>query len=392
MSESKSIHPSNKQEQAKGQEPVEARQALKQMKPYSPGKPIWEVQAELGLDRVIKLASNENPLGASPKAVEAVQRFLGEVHRYPDAGAVRLRQALAEQLELSPEQLIVTNGGDELLTLMSEAFLEEGDEIVAPTPTFSEYEFGASLMGAVTVSVPFEEGFRYNIDTLLEAVTERTKFVCICSPNNPTGTYLPRNELLRLLEALPSRVLVVYDAAYSHYATANDYTDGMEFVRSGYPILVVQTFSKIFGLAGIRVGFGAASEAVIRSILQVKEPFNVNALAQVAASGAITDRAHIEASRRVNTEGRQWLYQALDTLGLSYTESMSNFVLVELGSGAQQIYERLMRKGIIVRYGAIWGLPQCVRVTVGTEEENRLFISALSEVLQETRTELKPVQ
>lgn len=361
---------------------VQARQALGKLKPYSPGKPIWEVQQELGLDRVIKLASNENPLGPSPKALEAVQRCLPEIHRYPDAQAVKLRAAIAGQLALASEQLIVTNGGDELLTLISEAFLEEGDEIVAPSPTFSEYEFGATLMGAVTVDIPLAEGFRFDANAILSAITERTKLVCICSPNNPTGTYMPKDELHRLLDALPERVLVVYDAAYSHFVTAEDYTDGLEFVRSGYPVIVLQTFSKIFGLAGLRVGFGAAPEAIIRSIIRVKEPFNVNALAQAAAAAAITDKEHIQASRQVNTQGREQLYEALDRLGFGWTESMSNFVLVHLGPEAGRIYERLMTQGIIVRYGSGWGLPEHVRVSVGTAEENRRFISALSDIVR----------
>ncbi|MFC6232340.1 histidinol-phosphate transaminase [Paenibacillus allorhizosphaerae] len=358
---------------------VETRQALGKLKPYSPGKPIWEVQQELGLDRVIKLASNENPLGASPKALQAVQRFLPELHRYPDAQAVNLRNAIAERIELVPEQLIVTNGGDELLTLISETFLEVGDEIVAPSPTFSEYEFGATLMGAVTVPVPFAEGFRFDIDAVLSAVTERTKLVCICSPNNPTGTYLPQGELRRLLDSLPKRVLVVYDAAYSHYVTAEDYSDGLEFVRSGYPVIVLQTFSKIFGLAGIRVGFGAAPQDIISSILRVKEPFNVNALAQVAAAAAITDEDHVRASRQMNTEGRAQLYEALGKLGYGWTESMSNFVLVHFGPDAVRICERLLHKGIVVRYSGMWGLTEYARVSVGTPEENRLFIAALLE-------------
>nr|WP_218094127.1 histidinol-phosphate transaminase [Paenibacillus solanacearum] len=359
---------------------VETRQALGKLKPYSPGKPIWEVQEELGIERVIKLASNENPLGASPKALEAVQRFLPELHRYPDAQAVHLRKAIAERTALAPEQLIVTNGGDELLTLISETFLEAGDEIVAPSPTFSEYEFGATLMGAVTVPVPFADGFRFDVDAILSAVTERTKLVCICSPNNPTGVYLPQDELRRLLDALPKRVLVLYDAAYSHYVTAEDYSNGLEFVRKGYPVIVLQTFSKIFGLAGIRVGFGAAPEDIIRSILQVKEPFNVNALAQVAAAAAIADEDHIKASCEMNSQGRAQLYEGLRKLGYGWTESMSNFVLVHLGPDAARIGDGLLHRGIIVRSGAAWGLHEYVRVSIGTAEENGLFLEALSEL------------
>ncbi|MBE1441642.1 MULTISPECIES: histidinol-phosphate transaminase [unclassified Paenibacillus] len=362
---------------------VKARKALNHMKPYSPGKPIWEVQQELGIDKVIKLASNENPLGASPKAVEAIIAYLPEIHRYPDASTKGLNEAIAAQLQLTPDQLIVTNGADELIKLVAEAFLEEGDEVVVPHPSFSEYEFGAHLMGAVPVPVPLDESYQYHVEDLLSAVTERTKMVFLCSPNNPTGTYLSREDLRRLLNALPKDVLVMYDSAYSHFASAEDYTDGLEFVREGNPVIVLQTFSKIYGLAGIRVGFGAAPAPIIASILQVKEPFNVNALAQEAAKAAIADTEHVEASRRVNALGREQLYEAFRVLGLSYTESMTNFILVKLGPDAKELYGRLMELGVIVRYGGTWGMPEHIRVTVGTQEENDFFIRQLTSLLGE---------
>ncbi|MFE5318561.1 histidinol-phosphate transaminase [Paenibacillus sp. NPDC056579] len=360
---------------------VQARQALKNLKPYSPGKPTWEVQQELGIEKVVKLASNENPLGASPKAVEALLAYLPEIHRYPDAATKGLNEAIAAQLNLQSDQLIVTNGADELIKLVAEAYLDKGDEIVIPHPTFSEYEFGGHLMGATPVLVSFDDQFRYDVDRLLAAVTERTKIVYLCSPNNPTGTYLPKADLQRLLDRLPKRVLVMFDAAYSHYASAEDYSDGLEYVRQGYPVIVLQTFSKIYGLAGIRVGFGAASPDIIRTILQVKEPFNVNALAQAAATAAITDTEHVQESRKVNEEGREQLYEAFRRLGLKFTESMSNFILLELGPDAGNLYQRLMAQGVIVRYGTGWGLPEHIRVTVGTREENEFLIECLESLL-----------
>jgi len=360
---------------------VQPRSALRNMQPYSPGKPIWEVQEEYGIEKVVKLASNENPLGPSPKAVEAILAYLPEIHRYPDAEAKKLNEVIAEQLNLAPEQLIVTNGADELIKLVAEAYLDSGDEIIVPQPTFGEYEFGAHLMGAKPVPVPLDGRFGYQVDSLLSAVTERTKIVYLCSPNNPTGTYLPKAELERLLDSLPKRVLVMYDAAYSHYASADDYTDGLEYVRRDYPIIVLQTFSKIYGLAGIRVGFGAASKDIIRNILQVKEPFNVNALAQAAAQAAIGDEEHVRASRRVNADGREQLYRAFGKLGLEYTESMTNFILVKLGPDAGLIYERLLQKGVIVRHGGGWGLPDYIRVSVGTADENEFFIGQLTALL-----------
>lgn len=373
------------QAEAPAQGEVRPRKVLDRLKPYSPGKPIWEVQRELGLERVVKLASNENPLGPSPRALEAIQAALPDIHRYPDTQSVLLKEALAQELQLRTEQLVVTNGGDELITLLSETFLEPGDEIVAPSPTFSEYEFGAHLMDGRVVSVPLAEGFRYEAASLLAAVNERTKLVWLCSPNNPTGTYMPRQELERLLAGLPQGVLLVYDAAYCHYTAAEDYTDGLEFVRAGRPVIVLQTFSKAYGLAGIRVGFGAAPEAIIRRIMQVKEPFNVNALAQTAAAAALSDKEHVLRSRALNAQGRERLYAGLDQLGLAYTRSMSNFVLVELGARAHELFRALMAKGVIVRYGDIWGLPRHIRVSIGTEEENIFFLECLEQVLQESR-------
>jgi histidinol-phosphate aminotransferase len=359
---------------------IQARKVLQQITPYSPGKPIWEVQNELGLKKVIKLASNENPLGPSPKAIEAITNALPELHRYPDADASILKQAIANTYGLETKQLIVTNGGDELITLVSEAFLDTGDEVVMPEPSFSNYKFGALLMGAIVKSVPLNNDFSYDVEAILAAVTNHTKIVYLCSPNNPTGTFLAKSELKQILDSLPKRVLVVLDAAYSHYVSASEYTDGVEFIRAGYPLLVLQTFSKIYGLAGIRVGFGAAPRGIIQSIIQVKEPFNVNALAQAASIAAIGDSEHVKRSRSLVMKERQRLYEALQQLGLGYTESMSNFVLVELGSEAKSLYERLLAKGIIVRYGLIWGLPGHVRVSVGLPEENDLFIQVLREL------------
>lgn len=364
---------------------IRPRSVLSRMKPYSPGKPIWEVQRELGIDKVTKLASNENPLGPSPLALAAIQSYLTDIHRYPDADTVDLRGAIAEKLQFSSDEVLVTNGADEIITLISETFLESGDEIIVPSPTFSEYEFGANLMGARVVQVPLREDYRYDVDDILAAVTEQTKLLYICSPNNPTGTYMKKQDLHRLMEELPSYVLVIFDGAYSHFVTADDYSDGLELVRLGYPIVVTQTFSKIYGLAGIRVGYGIASPSILHSIRQVKEPFNVNALAQVGATAAIKDDQHLTATREMNARGREQLYESLQEMGFKFTRSMSNFLLVELGPDAKNIYEKLMNKGIIIRYGGAWNLPDHVRISVGTSEDHRILIEALREIfIQQT--------
>lgn len=363
---------------------VKARNTVRNIKPYTPGKPIWELQQELGLSKIIKLASNENSLGPSPKALEAIAAALPDIHRYPDTRASSLRHALASKLDLAPEQFILTNGGDELITLVSEAYLEPEDEIIVLSPSFSEYEFGAHLMAARIIPVPLNEQYEIDIDALLAAVSERTKLLCICSPNNPTGTYLPGPLLQKLLDALPKRVLVLFDAAYNHYVTASDYSSGLEYVRAGYPIVVLQTFSKIYGLAGLRVGFGAAREDIVEQILKVKEPFNVNALAQTAAIAALDDDEHVLRSLELTVQGREQLYHALDELHLTYTRSMSNFVLVELGVDAKSIYEQLLSRGIIVRYAGAWQLLHHVRVSIGTQEENQALLDELTAILRQS--------
>lgn len=358
-----------------------ARPVINKMKEYSPGKPIWEVQEELGIPEVIKLSSNENPLGVSPLAKEAIAQYVTEIHRYPDANTTRLRNTISDSFGVSAEQIIVGNGADEIIKLISETFLEEGDEIIIPTPSFSEYEFGANLMAATVRTVPLGESFEYDLDAFLTAVNDKTKLIYLCSPNNPTGTYIKRADLKAFLEKLPRDVIVVFDGAYSQYATSEDYTDGVEFIEAGSQIIVIQTFSKIYGLAGIRVGFGVASVEVIKCLHKVREPFNVNTLAQVAATAAISDVKHVENSKQVNAEGRDYLYNAFEKLGIAYTPSMANFILVDLGRESKPVYESLLRKGIIVRYGGVWGLNNHLRITIGTENENKAFIRALEEIL-----------
>lgn len=361
---------------------IQPRKSLQQIQPYSPGKPIWEVQKELGLDRVIKLASNENPLGPSPMAIEEISKSINGINRYPDADATHVKEMISKQLHVQTQQLIVTNGADELITLISEAYLEEGLEIIVPSPSFSEYDFGAHVMGASVVAVPLGENYEYDIEAILSAISERTKIVYICSPNNPTGTYLAKAKLQQLLDSVPEQVLVVFDGAYSHYAKAEDYTNGLEFVEQGYPIIVLHTFSKIYGLAGVRIGYGVASQEIVKDILKVKEPFNVNTIAQVAATAAIADEKHVNDSQAMNENGRNQMYEAFSKLGIHYIESMSNFVLVHIGPNAKHVYEQLMAKGIIVRYGGIWGLTEHLRISVGTTEENEILLETIGSIIK----------
>ncbi|MGN7381729.1 histidinol-phosphate transaminase [Paenibacillus sp. SAFN-117] len=359
------------------------RKQVEQLEPYSPGKPIWEVQREWGLERVVKLASNENPLGPSPKAVEAIMQQLAELHRYPDSSGGELKRAIALHYQLQEQQVMIGNGADELITLLSEAYLEDGDEVLVPSPSFTEYAFGGKLMGAKIVEVPLDPRFNYNLDRMASAVTDRTKIIYLCSPHNPTGSYIPRSTLDSFIQKLPSHVILVLDGAYSHYATAGDYSNGLDWVRRNKSVVVLQTFSKIYGLAGLRIGFALSVEPIIAAMHRVKEPFNVNTLAQKAAVAALTDEEHVQRSLAVNEEGRRYLYAAFEAKGLPYTPSMSNFILVELGEIAYRVYQHLLKQGIIVRYGGTWGLTGHLRVSVGSELENRLFVEALDKVLSQ---------
>ncbi|GIP36155.1 histidinol-phosphate transaminase [Paenibacillus sp. J2TS4] len=356
------------------------RKELKQLKPYSPGKPAWEVQAELGLEQVIKLASNENPLGPSPKAVKAIMQQVNELHRYPDSGSLKLKQIIADHYRVRESQVMIGNGADELITLLSEAYLEKTDEVIVPFPSFTEYAFGGMLMGAKIIEAPLDSSFNYDLKQLLSVVTDRTKIVYLCSPHNPTGTYVSRTFINELIQELPDHTILVLDGAYSHYANADDYTNGVEWVQQEKPVVVLQTFSKVYGLAGMRVGFALAAERIIAAMHQVKEPFNVNALAQTAAAAAISDEEHIRRTLAVNEEGRRLLYSAFEARGIHYTPSMSNFILVELGDEAEAVYKLLLEEGVIVRFGGTWGLNGHLRVTIGTEQENLIFIHALDKV------------
>jgi histidinol-phosphate aminotransferase len=362
---------------------VPPRRALSSLNTYVPGKPIWEVQQQLGIQSVIKLASNENPLGASPKALEAMQAMMTEVYRYPDASAIHLKQLISAVYDLPADHVVVSNGADELIKLISEAYIDEGDEVIIPTPTFTEYEFAGKLMGAKIVHVPIGADFEYDIHSLLSAITPRTKMIFICSPNNPTGTYLRRDKLENLLTAVPADILVILDAAYSHYADKSDYTNGVYLIEKGYPIIVIQTLSKVYGLAGIRVGFGLARADIIANLEKVREPFNVNALAQAAAIAALQDTEHLERSRACVTEGRYQLYDIFEGLGLAYIRSTSNFILVDFGEQAKAVYNNLLQVGIIVREGDLWGLPDYLRITIGTFNDNEALGRALQGMYEE---------
>lgn len=358
------------------------RSCLELIKPYEPGKPIEEVERELGLTDVVKLASNENPLGTSSAALKALTEQLGRLHYYPDGNCYQLKRALAKKFGINPDEVIVGNGTDELLTLIALAYIDPGDEAVMVQPTFSEYEFALRLMGGVPRPVPLAgDKFSYDFEALAAAVNERTRLVFICSPNNPTGTIVHREHLDKFLAALPPGVLVVLDHAYIEYVTDRSHPDGIDYIKRERPLLVLRTFSKIYGLAGLRIGYAIAPAAIIADLNRVREPFNVNAAAQAAATAALEDSEHLARSRALVERGRRQLAAGFDRMGLRAVPTEANFYFVDLKADSRRIFEALLRRGVIVRSGDIFGYPTYIRVTCGTEEQNERFLTALAAVI-----------
>jgi histidinol-phosphate aminotransferase len=358
--------------------------ALRDIVPYEPGKPVEEVQRELGLERVIKLASNEGPFGPFPEALDALAAAAPELNRYPDGGGYRLRAALAERHDVRFEEIALGAGADGVVDALSQIALDPGDEVVCGWPSFPSYVIGAKKLGAVARTVPLTDG-RHDLDAILDAVTERTKLVYVCHPNNPTGTMNTRDELDGYFERVPDHVLTVLDQAYLEYVDDPDYADGIEeYLKAGRRVVVLRTFSKIFGLAGLRVGYGVGPAEVATAIGKVRRAFDITTAAQVAAVASLAapgaDR-ELERRRRLNAEGRPAIEQALREAGFDPVgPAVANFVFAEVGDDSRPLFEQLLREGVIVRPTAGFGAPGGIRVTVGTPEESRLFAEALVRV------------
>ncbi len=364
----------------------EMRSCLELIKPYVPGKPVEEVERELGLKHVIKLASNENPLGPSSLAVKAMQANIDQMHVYPDGNCFYLKEAVASKLKLKPEQLVFGNGSDELLCMLTMAYINPGDEAVMVAPSFSEYDFAMRLMGGSIRPVPLVgKDFNYDFEAVLSAVNDKTKIVFICSPNNPTGSYIQEGDFKEFLAKLPPAVLVVLDQAYIEYVTVQNHPGGLDLIEMGYPLIALRTFSKIYGLAGLRIGYGVAAPELIAGLNRVRQPFNANAMAQKAALAALEDDDHLNRSRLMVEKGRNTLSSGLAELGLKPVPDQANFCFIDIGVDSRQAFQALMKKGVIVRTGDIFGFPTYIRVTYGTEEQNLRFLKALKEVLAEMK-------
>jgi histidinol-phosphate aminotransferase len=357
-----------------------ARTQIFNLQPYVPGKPIDEAKRELGIDDVIKLASNENSLGPSPLAMKAVQEFLPYLHQYPDSNCYYLRKKLAERFDVDEKCILLGNGSDEILKLLAETFTNPGDRVIYARPTFSEYDFAAAIMGAECTTIPLLD-YKHDLAAMADAINERTKMVIICNPNNPTGTIVSGFELDNFMARVPDDVLVIFDEAYCEYADPGEFVSGFQYLRDGRKVIVMRTFSKLYGLAGLRVGYAFAPAAIASAAERVREPFNVNMPAQVAALAALDDNGHVSRTLTMNAEGKSYLYQELDRMGLKYVPTQANFILVDTGRPCQEVFRDMLALGVIIRNCDVYTYDSCIRVTIGNYQENSRFINSLKKVL-----------
>jgi len=353
---------------------------IEALKPYIPGKPIEQVKRELGLTDVIKLASNENPLGPSPAAVEAMRSNSPSVALYPEGDAPALREAVAAHLGVPGDHLVFGNGSDEVLHLLAMTYLQPGDHTVQGDPSFAMYEIYTQQCNATPIKVPLTN-YTHNLSAMLDALTPKTRIIFIANPNNPTGTLVQQRDVETFLDGVPDDVLVVFDEAYDEYVDDPQKPKTLPYVLEGRNVIVLRTFSKAYGLAGLRVGYGVARPEIAAMLNKVRSPFNVNLIAQHAAAVAIGDQEHIRKAVALNATGRDYLYREFARMGLDYVPSQANFVLVDIAGDSRQVFADLQAKGVIIRPGAGLGLPRHIRVTVGTQPQNERFIKALGEVL-----------
>jgi histidinol-phosphate aminotransferase len=357
-----------------------ARPILSKIQPYIPGKPISEVAREFGVQDIVKLASNENPLGPSPKALEAMSRLLSEIHLYPDGGCYFLRCKLAQVYDFPAEGIVLGNGSTEIVELICEAYLEPGREAITGPQAFFKYQIGCQIMGVQPVMVPMP-GYRYDVDAILKAVNSRTRLVFIANPNNPTGTYLNRTEIERLIDGLPRGVILVLDEAYHEFVNLPDFPDGLDYVRAGLPVIVLRTFSKAYGLAGLRCGYALTQSRIAADLHKVREVFNCNCLAQTAATAALDDLDFLRATLEVNRRGLAELMARLPDFGLKVVPSVANFVLVDFQRPIDPVFTALLQHGLIVRPMGPYLMPTCARISVGLPEHHQKLFAALQEIL-----------
>ncbi|MFI5143342.1 MAG: histidinol-phosphate transaminase [Thermoanaerobaculales bacterium] len=354
---------------------------IRRLAVYVPGKPIEEVERELGLSEIVKLASNENPLGTSPKALVAIHRGMASLNRYPDGSGFALRKALAARHGVDIEQILLGAGSVELIEMLARAYLADGDEAVYSQQSFVSYELAVEQVNGKAVTTPTTSGRGHDLPAMAQAVNERTKLVYMANPCNPTGTYFTRRELDRYLAAVGDQVLTVVDQAYFEYVVEPDYPDALDDLAAGKTVIVLRTFSKIYGLAGLRIGYGISSPEVIATLNRVRSPFNTSSLAQAAGLGALDDHEWANRSRDHNLRELAFLQEELSRRGVQYTPSVTNFVLIQFESDVKGLFAEFQNHGVIIRPVGGPGLLNCARVSVGTRAENEKFLAALDQLV-----------
>jgi histidinol-phosphate aminotransferase len=344
------------------------------------GKPIEELQAELGLESLALMATNENPLGPSPKAVEAIKAESEKVNRYPQGPCTYLRRKVAARLGIGEDMIMFSNGADNCLRIIGYTFLNAGDEVIAAHPTFPVYGIVSRVMGAVPLEVPLNN-HTHDLAAMAERIGPRTKLIFVCNPNNPTGTIVKKKELNAFVEALPDHVVLILDEAYFEFVDDAEYPDALDYIREGRNVVALRTFSKLYGIAGLRIGYTLASPELIAVMERVREPFPVSRVAEAAALAAVDDETFKSRVLANNEESKHFLYESFDKLGLSYAETHTNFMFVDLKIDAKEAAQALLERGYLIRPGTPWKHPSFARITFGTMEENRGFVEALTQVL-----------
>ena len=352
---------------------------IRSLKPNNPGQPIEALEREYGIKDSIKLASNENPLGPSPLAMDAIRSGLDNLHRYPDDGGHELVHLLAVRLSLNPEAIVLGNGSDEVLTMLARAFLRPGDMAIIPQPSFLMYEAVVRWAGAECRFVPLRN-MTIDLDAMLAQVTTGCRMVFLCNPNNPTGTVVSRKAFDAFLEKIPADLVVVVDEAYGEFVHTKDCPRGIDYIGGDRAVVTLRTFSKVYGLAGLRIGYGLMAPDIAAMLHRVRIPFNVSTIAQAGAIAALDDIVFIDKTRRMIRDGLDYLTRALDDLGFRYFPTQANFFLIDVVKSADDIYEQLLRQGVIVRSMSAYGYPQYIRVNVGLPEENERLVQSLAKI------------
>ncbi len=350
---------------------------IKNIIPYVPGKPLEELERELGITGSIKLASNENPLGPSPKAVAAIKKAMEGLSRYPDGSGYYLSKALSQKYALDLSQVILGNGSNELIELAIRTFVQPGDEVISAEQSFVVYRMVTQAVGGTNVIVPMKDD-RHDLDAMGDRITDKTKIIFIANPNNPTGTMNTKAEMDRLMSRVPDHVIVALDEAYFEYVTHADYPDSLEYLNAGKQVLALRTFSKIYGLAGLRIGYGLTTPPIAEFMNKIRQPFNTNSLGQIGALAALADRKHVERSIASNNEGKQFLYRSFTQMGVSFIKTEANFILFETSFDAKDLYAQLLKTGVIIR--PMGG--KRLRVTIGLPEENKRFADELQKIVK----------